>query len=575
MRINITVLLLVTLLAGLGAAQVSRPQANQQVRNIEAANAGQAKPFRLPQSQHVTGAHYPAVTVSQRPYHEHRALIVPKGPIRPLKTISPPTAIHQINRQTPQTLPRPISLQSPAGEMPVAFHVDPAAKPGRSFAMAMPPPPTPVDIFTNTDFGSVLGNDRDGEEDSEASAGNVVFFTGNWFAAYSSDGGATFRYIDPTTVFPGADGGFCCDQAVIYMPQIDRFAWLIQYNTNTSGENRYRLAIASPSDVTKAAGTAWTYYDLTSAMFGLTKEWMDFPELAVGKNSLYIAANIFGTPTDAQHIVMRIPVSALAAGGGSGDYFIWKENNNSNFALAQNSPSRLPETTQFWTAHNSTSQIRVFSWAEGSASPTHKDLDIGSWPFADHSSLTPDGVDWLRGLQTNMRAANDGNNLWLAFPVGRDDPEFVKDTKPPVVIPQPHIKVVRISLASMTVVEEQYIWDSAAAYSFPTLAANSSRQIGIACAWGGNPYYANVAVGVLNSPSGEPFAPYLISVATSSIGEPWWGDYINVREHYPDTGRFSGGVFSINKTSTSIGYKNHPHFLIFGQNVTETPFHPR
>jgi hypothetical protein len=273
--------------------------------------------------------------------------------------------------------------------------------------------------------------------------------------------------------------------------------------------------------------------------------------------------------------VIRVPVSNLAAGSCSGDFVLWNDNHNSNFAMAQNSPSRMPMNAQFWAAHNSTSQIRVFAWEEGSPRGSVKDLDIASWPFTDHSSTTPDGANWLKGLKTDIRAANDGNNLWLAFPVGRDDPEFVKDTKPAVVIPQPHIKVVRISLPYMTVAEEQYIWDSAVAYSYPVLAANSSRQIGIACAWGGNAYYANVAVGVLNEPSGDPFAPYLVSVATSSIGEPWWGDYISVRENYPDTGRFSAGVFSINKAATADGYKNNPHFVMFGQSITEAPFHPR
>jgi hypothetical protein len=54
--------------------------------------------------------------------------------------------------------------------------------------------------------------------------GNVVFYTGNWYAALSSDGGNTFQYVDPFTAFPDPPNmGFCCDQVVQYIPQIDTF----------------------------------------------------------------------------------------------------------------------------------------------------------------------------------------------------------------------------------------------------------------------------------------------------------------------------------------------------------------
>src|SRR5439155_17156728 len=67
------------------------------------------------------------------------------------------------------------------------------------------------------------------EPSGGANGGGVVFMTANQFAAYSTDGGATFTQLDPTTIFPEDDGGFCCDQIVQYVPSIDRFIWLLQY----------------------------------------------------------------------------------------------------------------------------------------------------------------------------------------------------------------------------------------------------------------------------------------------------------------------------------------------------------
>ena len=133
MRADITILLLITWLTELGGAQVSqRPRASQPARISDSA---QARQFRLPQAERVTGAHYPAVPASQRPYHEHRALLVPKGPIRPLKTISPPTSIHQTNRQLPEN---PRSMRSEARELRAAFHLDPGVERNSSLAMAVP-----------------------------------------------------------------------------------------------------------------------------------------------------------------------------------------------------------------------------------------------------------------------------------------------------------------------------------------------------------------------------------------------------------------------------------------------------
>src|SRR3984893_2423749 len=62
--------------------------------------------------------------------------------------------------------------------------------------------------------------------------GDVVFYTGNWYAAISSDGGNTFKFIDPKGMAQPADPPemtFCCDQVVNYMPSIDTFVWLLQY----------------------------------------------------------------------------------------------------------------------------------------------------------------------------------------------------------------------------------------------------------------------------------------------------------------------------------------------------------
>jgi hypothetical protein len=125
----------------------------------------------------------------------------------------------------------------------------------------------PVNIASNVDpSASGLGAASADQESSEVVVGDLVFFTSNWRAGYSTNDGRTFNSLSlfgPSAVFPSAAGGFCCDQVVIYAPQVDRVFWLLQYANDANGENTIRLAWASPASI-KANATAWSYIDYNS-----------------------------------------------------------------------------------------------------------------------------------------------------------------------------------------------------------------------------------------------------------------------------------------------------------------------
>ena len=73
---------------------------------------------------------------------------------------------------------------------------------------------------------------------------DVVMMSGNWYCDVSNDGGATWKRLDPTTIFPETlGGGFCCDQMVVYVPSIDRFIWFLQYATDAAGQGAFRIAV--------------------------------------------------------------------------------------------------------------------------------------------------------------------------------------------------------------------------------------------------------------------------------------------------------------------------------------------
>jgi hypothetical protein len=71
-------------------------------------------------------------------------------------------------------------------------------------------------FFQNSDLGggAPSGFTSVVNEPSVGTNGNLVFQSGNWYAALSTDNGNTFSFVDPYTTFPSINGGFCCDQEV-------------------------------------------------------------------------------------------------------------------------------------------------------------------------------------------------------------------------------------------------------------------------------------------------------------------------------------------------------------------------
>jgi hypothetical protein len=195
-------------------------------------------------------------------------------------------------------------------------------------------------------------------EPSGASGHGVIFVSANWRVAYSTDGGSTFKILDPTTIFPNDAVGFCCDQIIQYAPSIDRFIWLLQ-------GTGYRLAMASPADIKNSNGTAWTYWNLTPSLFGKCTG-PDYPDLSVGDNSLYISWDAGGgAGCTAGFQVVRTSLAGIQAGGTITLEFtdpanapsskIWGEH------LTQNTGDEI-----FWAGHNGNTKLTVYSLKEGS-----------------------------------------------------------------------------------------------------------------------------------------------------------------------------------------------------------------
>jgi hypothetical protein len=416
----------------------------------------------------------------------------------------------------------------------------------------------------DTPFGNVVSFSGIPPDMSGASSEDVVFVSGNTFAAFSTDAGATFTALDPTTIFPSGpsfdaagnqlDKGLCCDQVIQYDREFDRFIWLQQFcgtgATCLLGINMLRIAAASPQDIRDSGGTRWTYWDFRSADFGLAGA-MDYPDMSVGNSRLNVSVDAVGVGL----LVFRIPLSEIAAGGTVSFDFT----NPADSALAygghvsQNTGDEL-----FWAGHFNTSRMRVFSLPENSGTYSWRDIDIDSWPNVDYTSLAPDGTDWLNFMAgfpgsavigATRRRGDNVSEVWFAWTAARGGG-----------FPHPHIRVVSFDTSTWTVLSQWQIWNPDHAFAYPSMATNSDQEVGVSLGWGGgSSFHANHAVGILGD-----FVVWFSEASDASLNR--WGDYVTARRAGGDASLFSGVGYSVLQNAPpAAGTRFNPRYTQFGR----------
>lgn len=498
-------------------------------------------------AQHAFGAPYPPVVRTVAPEcdaNEFPAPKVPRGPFRGFLT--------------PGAANRPLDFQSGGGEGgddPVVF-----SKYTNSGGVASPASTVAADI-------------------SGAESGSVVLATGNWYLLYSIDSGSTFTTLDPTTVFDNtADGGFCCDQIVQYAPSIDRFIWLMQFNSGADGKNRLRIAAASPETVRSSNCTSWTYWDLTSDALGVVTtaadaaltnpiHWLDYPNMSLGTGYLYVSVDNVGSgsasPPTGGRIVVRIPLSEIAAGGSINyGYTHWAD-----AGLAYSSHvSQNTGDEAYWAGNRNNSTLQVFSWNENSTSYFWRDVGVDNWPNGTLSSTGASGSDWLQKAASFpnagvIGAARRGNEVWFAWMASAGS-----GTPGGFNFPNANVQVVKIDPSNnYNRIDQFAIWNNDYAFAYPALATNDRAEVGIALGWGGTTFDANSAVGILGD-----FIVWYPEASTFSTVR--WGDFVTARQASPQTSLFAGFAYAILKdTTTTAGYRFDPYYILFGRNSIINP----
>lgn len=411
-------------------------------------------------------------------------------------------------------------LRGPLQELPPqALRAAPPPTVGAT-AVTAPAAATTVRLNTSRPLADTATNNVTSHvnEPSLAVRGQEILFTGNWYAAFSTDGGTTFSYINPATTFPAIPNRpFCCDQVALYDARHDLMIWFLQYVEDSSG-NTGRLAVAHGSDI---ANQQWRYYDFTPQSVGnWTNEWFDYPDLAVGEKYLYITTNVFTTQTDqfARALILRIPLDKLQA---------YQSLNYDHFDTTQDfslRPTQGATDTMYFANHISTNTLRVFTWPENSATISGTTTTVQVWSNATRTAPGPDNRDWLGRVDSRITAAwLSGNTIGFAWTAAQDNN-----------FPFPLVRVAVMDKNTKAVVSQPHLWNSNFAYAYPAAASNSNGRVGISVHFGGgSQFFPSHAVGVLDS-SNSTWEVVTTANGTHGPSTNRWGDYLAVRRHGSD-----------------------------------------
>ena len=387
------------------------------------------------------------------------------------------------------------------------------------------------------------------DEPSVAMNGQVVFYTGNWYAAVSSDAGKTFSYINPASAFKQFDppgSSFCCDQVVQYIPSIDTFVWLLQYGPDT-GDNIQRLAFAKSGDV---AAKRWKLFDVTTAMIGAKGAFMDFPDLALGADCLYMTTNVFPA-SGVGSAVLRIPFSGIDSGQIVAKAFLNFDFNS--FRVAQNCGA-----TAYFAAHKDSSTLAVFHWPESDDAPAETMIGVTTWQGGNgYNSELPDKRTWLDRVDPRITgAALAGHEAWFAWSVDQGSNGRA----------HPFIQIARIDTNDLTLLENVNVFDTLSATAYPALNANSNGEVGISYMLGGGPKFPTHMVGILTDPrTNLEIAAGTRGPLDPDSGKGEWGDYLTVRRAYPREKLFAATGYTMQGPGNGLDRDATPRFVIFGR----------
>jgi hypothetical protein len=382
-------------------------------------------------------------------------------------------------------------------------------------------------------------------EPAAANEGPNVYYTGNLrHQEFSTNGGATYTCVAAYPAGPAEAPFAFGDTDVIY----DRsrgvtFHSVLYVNSSvTNGVIRIFVRRSIPS-----ADNCFYTIDTDPT---LTNVLDDYPHLGLSNDNLYVNANRIRTVGTSRFwdgaFIARRSIDQMAdcvtAGGA-----------NINFTNAGGQrilvPGQGAKDVMYMAWVNTTSQWRVFSWADNSNTVFSTFVNVSTMTFADPDCRGgTNNADWADALSANIVGFN------VRTDIGNDFVTAWAATAADASHPQAHIHGAQMrigaSQASLTLTQQPVIFNATTCFGgAPASTTNDRGDIGMALAFGGKAGGGGSAVASVIimqdqfSPGPGGFSSAFI--ATGTHNPTRWGDYLTVRRHAPDGEFFDTTAYAL------------------------------
>ncbi|MEM6793437.1 MAG: hypothetical protein AAF725_05615 [Acidobacteriota bacterium] len=389
-------------------------------------------------------------------------------------------------------------------------------------------------------------------EPSVAAAGDYVFYTANWFAAASTDGGTTWSLVNPFTG-PFADppgARFCCDQQAHYDPASNSIFWLQQMIPNSNANEGVQRV-----NVDQDANGTWDcHYDVTAVDAGFTPlNLADYPDFSVSAGNLFVTSNVFRNGGGfIGAFVARLPLAEITTCAPATVDF-HTETGFGSFRTTQGAGD-----TMYFADHETTQSLRVWSWPDADANATFVSRATTPWSNAGRSCPDPNGRNWCGSIDSRLfGAALAGDNIAFFWTPAQN---------PSGGFPFPYSQGIVLDTSdSLAVVDQPLIWSDDAAWTYPSLAGNSQGGFGGTVLWGGGTHFTQCSAFLadsVNSFSFNPLEHETVTAGTSGPSINRSGDYLGTRVYSPNDRIFAGSCFEYQTTTAGTS-----RYLLFGRDL--------
>lgn len=399
-------------------------------------------------------------------------------------------------------------------------------------------------------------------EPSTANKARLIFYTGNWFTARSTNGGSAWTYNDPYRDM--AD--FCCDQDVIYDKNRQIFIWYRQAGKDSNGENYFRLAISRDT-------LSWWYYDIRPTLFSSTwnNQWWDYPHLALSNNYLFLTSNVFngldGMTSPTRAVLAKVSLDDLA--NARPISFLFLEHPFESQGRRTVTPVQGATDTMYFGTHLTNDRMRIYKWPESSGTIFWYDRNIPAWTASARGSMHCTGPDGY-----NSCAFSDNRVLGGWVKDGKVG--FIWNVGEGASFPYPYINAAVFVTSTMSYTERPLVWNENTAWMYGHTSPNK-RGLGLVAFWAGGDFNPSVAAAIADNfvPPPPGWQMNWIASGTNSPARERLGDYLRIREFGGQCALWVGTAYVLingsGPTTPATSDVVFPYYFIMGREVDGTP----